>query len=117
VTQAKPIIVGRDNDEEEGVNVEVDVTAQDECEYSGKTVTQVEDDVKDLFKGTTVNHEVERKDGDDIVPKFADGFRLLPHQVQAKGWMAERETKGSRGGILADDMGCVSFSTILTQRN
>jgi len=105
-----------DGDGEEAVNVEADVTAQDEYEYSRKSATQVEDDVKELFKGTTVNHEVEIKEGSDIVEGFIDGFRLLPHQIQAKKWMMERETKSSRGGILADDMGLVVFSLLLSPR-
>jgi len=96
-----------EDDGEQDVDVEADVNAQDEHEYSGKSATQVEDDVKDLFKGTAVNHEVEIKEGDDVVEKFTDGFRLLRHQIQARVWMEERETGGSHGGILADDMGLV----------
>jgi SNF2 family DNA or RNA helicase len=65
--------------------------------------------VKELFKGTAVNHEVEIKEGSDVVGKFIDGFRLLRHQIQAREWMKERETGNSRGGILADDMGSVIF--------
>lgn len=99
----EPTVV--EDDGEQNVNVEADVNAQDECEYSGKSATQLEDDVKDLFKGTAVNHEVEIKEGDDVVEKFSDGFRLLRHQIQARVWMKERETGGSHGGILADDMG------------
>ena len=98
-----PAVVEEDG--EEDVNVEVGVSAQDDYEYSGKTGAQLEDDVKELFKGTAVNHEVEIKEGDDVVPKFADDFRLLRHQIQARVWMKQRETGGSHGGILADDMG------------
>lgn len=98
-----PAVVGEDG--EEDVNVEAGVSAQDEYEYSGKSGTQLEDDVKGLFKGTAVNHEVEIKEGDEVVAKFIDGFRLLQHQVQARIWMKQRESEGSRGGILADDMG------------
>ena len=99
----EPAVV--EDDGEQNVNVEADVNAQDEREYSGKSATQLEDDVKDLFKGTAVNHEVEIKEGDDVVEKFSDDFRLLRHQIQARVWMKERETGGSHGGILADDMG------------
>lgn len=104
-----PIPAGGNDD----VNVEACVTAHDEYEYGGKTATQIEDDVKGLFKGATVNHEIERNEGDDIVPKFAEDFMLLPHQVQARRWMKERETGRSHGGILADDMGSVSLPTFL----
>ena len=102
----KPIVV-EDNDGEEAVNVNADVTAQDDYEYSGKTATQVEDDVKELFKGTAVNHEVEIEEGSDVVEGFVGGFKLLRHQIQAREWMKQRETGKSRGGILADDMGSV----------
>jgi hypothetical protein len=108
----KPAVV--EDDDEEGVNVDADVNAQDEYEYSGKSATQIEDDVKDLFKGTAVNHEVEIKEGGDIVDKFTDDFRLLRHQIQARVWMKERESGNSRGGILADDMGSVLLVIVLT---
>lgn len=94
-----------DDGKPEDINVEANVTAQDESEYTKKTATQVDDDLKELFKGAVVNHEVQRKEDDDVVPSFVDGFRLLPHQVQARKWMGERESKRSHGGILADDMG------------
>ena len=109
----KPAIV--EDDEEETVNVDADVNAQDEYEYGGKSATQIEDDVKDLFKGTAVNHEVEIKEGDDIVQGFTDGFRLLRHQIQARVWMKERESRSSHGGILADDMGSVLSVIVLTR--
>ena len=108
----KPIVVEDDNGEE-AVNVDADVTAQDEYEYSGKSATQVEDDVKELFKGTAVNHEVEIEEGDEVVEKFVDGFKLLRHQIQAREWMKQRETGSSRGGILADDMGSVLLPDVV----
>jgi hypothetical protein len=110
----KPAVV--EDDGEEDVNVEADVNAQDEYEYSGRSATQTEDDVKGLFKGTTVNHEVEIEEGDDIVEKFADDFRLLRHQIQARVWMRERETGGSHGGILADDMGSALLLVVVLTR-
>jgi len=111
----KPVVT-EDNDGEEGLNIEADISAQDEFEYSGKSATQIEDDVKGIFKGTTVNHEVEIKEGDDVVEKFTDDFRLLRHQIQAREWMKERETGSSRGGILADDMGSVFLPVIVISR-
>lgn len=111
----KPVVI-EDNDAEEEVNLEAEVGNQDEYEYSGKSSTQLEDDVKELFKGTVVDHEVKIKDGDDVVEKFTDDFRLLPHQIQARQWMEQRETGGSRGGILADDMGSAHLITVLIWR-
>jgi len=46
-------------------------------------------------------------DQGSVVPGFADGIRLLPHQVSSRAWMHDRETGGKFGGILADEMGCV----------
>ena len=103
-----------EDDGEQSVDVEADVNAQDEYEYSGKSATQIEDDVKDLFKGTAVNHEVDIKEGGDVVAGFPDDFRLLRHQIQAREWMKQRETKESHGGILADDMGSVLLVIVLT---
>lgn len=97
------------------VNVEANVTVEDEDDYSKKTATQIEGDVKELFKGATVNHEIEREEDDDIVPKFIEGFTLLPHQIQARKWMMERESGRSHGGILADDMGSVLLSILLVR--
>ena len=109
-----PVVIEDDGEGEESVDVDVGVDAKDEYEYSGKSATQIEGDVKELFKGTVVNHEVEIEEGDDIVEKFADDFRLLRHQIQAREWMKGRESGSSRGGILADDMGSVLLVIVLT---
>jgi hypothetical protein len=37
-----------------------------------------------------------------IVEGFKPGVKLLPHQVQGRTWMKERETGKKVGGILAD---------------
>jgi hypothetical protein len=111
----KPVVI-EDNDGEEDLNVDADIDPKDEVEHSGKSATQIEDDVKGLFKGTAVNHEVEIKEGDDVIEKFTDDFRLLRHQIQAKAWMKERETGGSRGGILADDMGLVFLPIVVISK-
>lgn len=108
----EPVVI-EDNGEDEGVNVEADVTAQDEYEFSRKSATQVEDDVKELFKGTIVNHEVKIGEGDDVVERFINDFRLLPHQIQAREWMKKRESGSSHGGILADDMGSVFLPIVV----
>ncbi|KAH8101775.1 SNF2 family N-terminal domain-containing protein [Cristinia sonorae] len=42
---------------------------------------------------------------DTKVDGFRDEITLLPHQVQGRKWMAERESGKKFGGILADDMG------------
>ena len=36
------------------------------------------------------------------VDGFRDGITLMPHQIQGRAWMGERESKKKFGGILAD---------------
>ena len=100
-----------DNGEVEGIDVEAEVTQQDRNELGRKPSEQTEG-AKDLFQRSTVNYEVERKK-DDVVSGFPDNFGLLPHQVQAKERMKNRETGRSHGGILADDMGLVLLPSII----
>ena len=70
-----------DTNEVEGIDVEADVTQQGGNELGGKPSEQVEEDVKDLFNGSTVSHEVERKKDGYIVDSFLDDFRLLPQEL------------------------------------
>ena len=82
----------------EGIDVEADVIQQGRNELGGKSSEQVEEDVKDLFDGSTVNHEVERKKDGYTVNSFLDDFRLLPHQVQANGvWAMWKGCESGRG--------------------
>lgn len=37
-----------------------------------------------------------------IVEGFAEDIKLLPHQIQGRLWMTERETGKKQGGILGD---------------
>ncbi|KAG9313720.1 hypothetical protein JVU11DRAFT_6070 [Chiua virens] len=50
-----------------------------------------------------------------IVPGFADGVVLLPHQVVGRKWMREREIGKKTGGVLADDMGLGKTIQTLTR--
>ena len=43
-------------------------------------------------------------DQGSVIPGFADGIRLLPHQVSSRAWMHDHETGDKFGGILADDI-------------
>ena len=43
---------------------------------------------------------------DALNAKFAkNGYSLMPHQANAVRWMARREDKKIKGGILADERG------------
>ena len=46
-------------------------------------------------------------DQGSVILGFADGIRLLPHQVSSRAWMHDRETGDKFSGILADDIGYV----------
>ncbi len=61
--------------------------------------------LRDLMADVRPEEKVEINDEDTIVPGFREGIKLMPHQVVARKWMAERESGKRSGGILADDMG------------
>lgn len=68
--------------------------------------------LRDLMSGG-MNQDVEAEVNmeEAVVKGFKEGIVLLPHQVLGRNWMKDREdtTKKRSGGILADDMGSVSF--------
>ncbi|KAJ7074976.1 SNF2 family N-terminal domain-containing protein [Mycena belliarum] len=63
--------------------------------------------LRDLFNHSTNNEGAYVDEDDALVPGFRKGVRLMPHQIQGRAWMRDREdlTKKRAGGILADDMG------------
>lgn len=67
---------------------------------------EAEKALRALVEDTVNNTEDTEIDmSEAIVPGFADGIVLLPHQVIGRNWMREREAAKKTGGILADDMG------------
>ncbi|KAI9569336.1 SNF2 family N-terminal domain-containing protein [Boletus coccyginus] len=70
------------------------------------SATEAERALRALVEDTVNSTEDTEIDmSEAIVPGFADGITLLPHQVIGRNWMRERETGKKTGGILADDMG------------
>lgn len=64
-----------------------------------------EEQMRDLLAGAVGEGEDEEEkddEGADTIDGFADGMRLMPHQVRGVRWMRERETGRKYGGILAD---------------
>lgn len=63
-----------------------------------------EEQMRNLLAGAVGEGEddEDHAEGADIVDGFADGMRLMPHQVRGVRWMRERETGRKYGGILAD---------------
>ncbi|WWC66176.1 uncharacterized protein I206_100077 [Kwoniella pini CBS 10737] len=84
----------------------VPITAEDYQRYNG----DADKHMQELLSGAIGDGEDEmgdegHKEGDDIIEGFADGMKLMPHQVRGVRWMRGRETGRKYGGILADDMG------------
>ena len=75
----------------------------------GITMSQAETDkaLRDLVADAYNDTKVEYSKEDTMVEGFREDVMLLPHQVESRRWMAQRESGvgGKAGGILADDMG------------
>jgi len=73
---------------------------------------EAEKALRDLIAGDFADlDEIEIDMSQAVVPGFKECITLLPHQVLGREWMRDREdvSKKHHGGILADDMGFVSF--------
>ncbi|KAH7337757.1 SNF2 family N-terminal domain-containing protein [Rhizoctonia solani] len=71
--------------------------------------------LKELVEGA-IGTELEGIDMQDATVKgFREGITLMPHQIQGRAWMRERETGKKCGGILADDMGLGKTIQTLTR--
>ncbi|WVQ61960.1 uncharacterized protein L199_000093 [Kwoniella botswanensis] len=82
----------------------IPVTAEDYQRYNG----DADKHMQELLSGAIGDGEGELDDnseGDDVIEGFADGIKLMPHQVRGVKWMRQRESGRKYGGILADDMG------------
>ena len=65
--------------------------------------------LKELVEGAIGATDLEGVDMKDAtVDGFRDEITLMPHQIQGRAWMRERETGKKCGGILADDVSALS---------
>ncbi|CAE6486307.1 unnamed protein product [Rhizoctonia solani] len=72
--------------------------------------------LKELVEGAIGATDLEGIDMKDATVKgFREGIKLMPHQIQGRAWMRERETGKKCGGILADDMGLGKTIQTLTR--
>ncbi|KAB5589431.1 SNF2 family DNA-dependent ATPase [Ceratobasidium theobromae] len=72
--------------------------------------------LKELVEGAMGASELDGVDMKDATVKgFREGITLMPHQIQGRAWMRERETGKKCGGILADDMGLGKTIQTLTR--
>ncbi|EMD37109.1 hypothetical protein CERSUDRAFT_155596 [Gelatoporia subvermispora B] len=76
---------------------------------------EAEKALRDLVSATYDHSDQEISMEDAIVDGFREGFRLLPHQVISRKWMADRESGKKLGGILADDMGLGKTIQVITR--
>lgn len=73
-------------------------------EYEERTTfDEAQTAMRDLLSGAVGAIDITNVDMKDaVVDGFDDNFRLMPHQIQGRAWMKERETGKKAGGILAD---------------
>lgn len=106
-------VVARDKEEVEENGEDFDIGA---AQYSAADFERCggdpEEQMRELLAGAVGDGEEGGDDeGDDTVEGFADGMRLMPHQVRGTRWMRERESGRKYGGILAD------VSVLFTETN
>lgn len=104
-------VVAREKDEVDENGEEFDIGA---AQYTAADFERCQGDpeaqMRELLADAVGDGEDDAgDDGDDQVEGFADGMRLMPHQVRGTRWMRDRETGRKYGGILAD----VSHETVL----
>ena len=84
--------------DEETYNIDI----PDEYEVA-KSAEDANKDMRDFLVGAIGAFNLD--DAGSVGPTvegFRDGVTLLPHQIQGRIWMRERETGKKSGGILAD---------------
>lgn len=87
-------------DDGEGENFRIDVPEVHEVQQSADDALK---DMRELLTGALGGLKLEDVDlSEAVVDGFSDGITLMPHQIQGRAWMRERESGKKRGGILAD---------------
>lgn len=73
-------------------------------EYEERTTNdEAQKAMRDLLSGAIGAIDIGDVDMNDaVVEGFDENIRLMPHQIQGRAWMRERETGKKAGGILAD---------------
>lgn len=86
-------------------------------EYEVKgTADDAQKAMRDLVSSAMTDIKLEEVDMTQaVVEGFQPNIRLMPHQIQGRAWMREREKGIKTGGILADVS--LLFSSVLLSRN
>ncbi|KAG6336400.1 hypothetical protein ID866_2694 [Astraeus odoratus] len=120
--KARPLPFNANTNTNKNVNVKVDGETFDLPDEQGgydprMSSAETEKALRALVEDSmdSANGDVEIDMKDAVVDGFKEGVMLLPHQVQGKLWMRERESGVKRGGILADDMGLGKTIQTLTR--
>lgn len=99
-TSANPITTTGAAAAGEGEQFAIDMRVEHEARTTGDEAHKA---MRDLLSGAVGAIDISGVDMNDaVVDGFDDGFRLMPHQIQGRAWMKERETGKKTGGILAD---------------
>lgn len=84
----------------DGEHFIIDTRAEHEERTTGDEAQKA---MRDLLSGAIGAIDISNVDiNDAVVEGFVDSIRLMPHQIQGRAWMKERETGKKAGGILAD---------------
>jgi hypothetical protein len=99
-TQAKPLQPTRATDDADGEAFALDVAHEPEIPVSAE---EAQRHMHELLSGALGGMKLDDVDlTEATVDGFRDGITLMPHQIQGRAWMRERESKKKFGGILAD---------------
>ncbi|CAE6346188.1 unnamed protein product [Rhizoctonia solani] len=103
---------GGATEDAEGEKFNIDIGGED----FKSTPDDAQRALKELVEGAIGATTLEGIDMKDATVKgFREGITLMPHQIQGRAWMRERETGKKCGGILADDMGLGKTIQTLTR--
>ncbi|KAF7322364.1 hypothetical protein HMN09_00014300 [Mycena chlorophos] len=112
-----PQYEANDDDNGDGEDVAIPEFAPDPYGSDMLTSKDAEQALRDLMSGSYNDDETQIDEEDAVVPAFKANVRLMPHQIQSRAWMREREDPSAKrfGGILADDMGLGKTIQTLTR--
>jgi hypothetical protein len=101
---ASPTVLAGDSAAGDGEQFTIDTRAEFEERTTGDEAQKA---MRDLLSGAIGAIDISDVDMNDAaVDGFDDSIRLMPHQIQGRAWMKERETGKKAGGILADVSYC-----------
>lgn len=96
----QPLLAVLDNNAADGEQFTIDTQAVYE---ERTTADEAQKAMRDLLSGAVGSIDISDVNMEDaVVEGFDENIRLMPHQIQGRIWMTERESGKKAGGILAD---------------